>query len=274
MAEVLKRYEDQQSTQYSRSLNKLVRLISFEDMDVLNRSYGPKYYTTTKMGLPLVISTYSYTYLQCVTKDKMDVLAAIAQEEETGEIVGHMTNGIYGYPDSPNVLNASGEITVGKRGLGISTPLNLAFMDVLQRISDQGKIIKWWKSNDNLKTLKAYRKQYKNSSDPDEQKLLQLLEIEQQRWQSVYGASGTLGIEQYNELEGVRVFTPRTILSPKIDEIDTILFAPMMKEENGRRLCEINILKEEPVLEPKEHARIRENELRLIISPAIKTRVF
>jgi hypothetical protein len=142
---------------------------------------GPVYEVQTKLGETLKCETFELNL------------------EAANHIVGTRFTSLFISKLFPGQIRASSIIRVVKKGEGYASPIEEAFQRQLQAFADKvGKPIVWEISNDNLDKLKDYQ----SGTDVDED-VLQKMEQEQERWQTLYGKGGKLGIEK-----GKKTFTP------------------------------------------------------------------
>jgi hypothetical protein len=160
---------------------------------------GPVYRTTTSKGLPLnVLTTYadfeSAKGLIPVKGGPIGIYKLLAQDMK-GDIVGVERLQIDGQ-------NANSATYVWPRGVGIGSSLSLVFADVLQRHANKLQLpIALRFSNANLAQLNMVREEVRAGFFSTA--VLEELEMEQARWQSVWGNDGRYGFK-----DNSRVFIP------------------------------------------------------------------
>jgi hypothetical protein len=122
--------------------------------------------------------------------------------------------------DTPDTLEARGDIATAERGSGIARPLEIATKHVLSILAKkQGKSIYWKVENGNATRLHEAEQTYRDSTDIDEQAVVEGIRQEQAGWQALYGPAGKLGFDQYGVL---RIDPERDYEGVNFDTIDSL----------------------------------------------------
>ncbi|MBI4080817.1 MAG: hypothetical protein HY430_03560 [Candidatus Levybacteria bacterium] len=220
-----KLYENQQRDEFATVAVDLLRDLRKAEDSV---TFGPIYKTATKTGENLEMATLIYPnpphYAECVT---------ILAQNEAGKIVGQRT-ALFSIEEP---ATAHGHIQVLERGKGIATVLELAHLDMLQRLANKrGEAITYEVVSQNVDGLERAQAQAQAVHDgglisayPTD--LINSLTEESQRWHSLWGPPpyGRLGFDH----EGKRVFSTG---GEGYEGIDVIPFKVEEVDENGRKL--------------------------------------
>jgi hypothetical protein len=168
---------------------------------------GPVYEVQTKLGETLKCETFELNLEEAIAAGIQEIKNPhigherlyLVAKDAANHIVGTRFTSLFISKLFPGQIRASSIIRVVKKGEGYASPIEEAFQRQLQAFADKvGKPIVWEISNDNLDKLKDYQ----SGTDVDED-VLQKMEQEQERWQTLYGKGGKLGIEK-----GKKTFTP------------------------------------------------------------------
>lgn len=125
-------------------------------------------------------------------------------KNEKGEIVAYKTCHLEYGASKPHEAIATTNIEIGLRGKGLAIPIELSFIELLQRIANYSqRQIKWVVTNQNLEKLAKLKKNLHPSIE--EQTTIASLELEQTRWQKIYGMGGKLGIDMEDNVEDVQM---------------------------------------------------------------------
>lgn len=205
---------------FSSGLKIVLSSINF-NLNVGRRDFdiGPIYRTTTSKGLPLnIITTYadfeSAKGLIPVRGGPIGIYKLLAQDMN-GDIVGIERLQIEGQ-------NANSATYVWPRGVGIGSSLSLVFADVLQRHANKLQLpIDLRFSNANLAQLNMVREEVRDGFFSAT--VLGELEMEQKRWQSVWGNDGRYGFK-----DNSRIFVPD---APPAADMEVVEFIDLQRIE-------------------------------------------
>lgn len=214
-------YERQQRDEFATVAVDLLRDLRKAGDTV---TFGPIYKAATKTGENLEMTTLIYPnpphYSECIS---------ILAQNTAGEIVGQRT-ALFAM-EEPTV--AHGHIEVLQRGRGIATVLELAHLDMLQRLANKrGTPIAYEVVNKNVDALQHAQAIHNSGlANAYPTGLINSLIEESQRWHSLWGSPpyGRLGFDH----EGKKVFSPS---GEGYDGIDVIPFKVGEVDENGRKL--------------------------------------
>ena len=146
-----------------------------------------------------------------------------------------------------NLLIAEGAIRIGAKGFGLSKAVELANIDMMQRISNNSnKNLKWEIKNGNLERLEQARSRedfWCNKQQNNQ------LEAEQRRWLATYGEDGFLNTRKISDKYYFKFFTAKH----NADKNDHLRNIEKINFKLGRTA-------EESVLEPKIYASAEEQE--------------
>lgn len=183
------------------ALGEVHRLVEAVGIDSI--SFGPTYLITTSKGEDLQLLTL-YA-IGSFHNDRIDVVEkklVILACDEDGEVVGLRNAGIKYLGE--NEAEVVGDITTFRRESGISIPIEFAYFDLLQREADiSGRSVVVQVENGSLERLTDLKDQREKRDDDNYEALIQQIDAEQERWQTLYGPNGLLTFDE----EGTRSFS-------------------------------------------------------------------
>jgi len=165
---------------------------------------GPVYHLKTSKGLEVRVVTYyrdSQNARYARGDYKKSRFSYLIATDTAGEMLGSrmMKSYYYAPGERQNTIETSGEIVTRFRNLGVSTVLDLANREMLQNeINQVGGRLRWGIINSNAKSLDRLKKPRpkipglsgEEGLSTDIKAEIPAKEIEQDRWQSNYGALG------------------------------------------------------------------------------------
>lgn len=132
-------------------------------------------------------------------------------------------------PQGPFGWKVQTKVIIKDRGKGYAKPVDSAFTSTLQWLADSFQSpVTWEIFNENLANLESYR-----AGDFIDPGKLRALELEQERWQALYGEGGYFGIKN-----GRKVFTPVSRDIPAFITLDLrarMVNAGVLRESAGIR---------------------------------------
>lgn len=230
MTELRQSYQETQRQEYVRNLKNLHEVLTTQLQDSI--TFGPTYKVATTDGAEVVVTTMNSR--KPITNTSFsepvdETFIMIAQDPE-GSIVGHRVTGMrkeFGH------WEARGDISVGERGKGYATALELVHADILQQKAYGLYDDVYYTIDDgNKRKLVELRESAKVSEDPELVAHLSQKERERERWLALYGPSGKLGFGKYGskkfetELSG--------IFDGDLSHIDEFVLERYEYEEEGR----------------------------------------
>lgn len=177
-------------------------------------SYGSLTKTTSK-GVPLGITSLSWMSEDGLGEKGKQRIVLVAKNDSTGKVVGLRLSDIrdkgLSINENGSYLNsliASGEIFTRNRGEGIATVLDEAFVEILTKMANEHKQhypgehqIHWNVENRHLKRLEESKNKDLDTDNNER-------EVEQKRWQSLYGEGGKFGLKRSGEFEYTKKIEP------------------------------------------------------------------
>lgn len=185
--------------------------------------FGPTYSVKTLKGESLSVSTVFF--VEEGQDDFTRPYLLIAKNSE-GEIVGIKTISV---SDTVEVVTEI-DVLEEYRGKGISTAIELVFLDLMQKYANEKQVdVNWEVTNTNLERLEKVREQYRSEIDSLQLADLKKLEMEQKRWRNNWGDGGKMGLTG-----GKRVFSPNN--SPT--DLETIKSVELRRDqvEGGKEI--------------------------------------
>lgn len=176
-------------------------------------------------------------------------------KNETGQIIATRSCSIF--PPHGGYSHLSADIQIGQKDKGLATPVDLVFMQGLQQLANQKQTrIKWTIQNMNQEKLDEKKSELKEKFDMSEEDLInneeiKALEIEQQRWQKLYGPDSKLGIKEANN------FYPDT--ENEVEKIDNIIlekFEDPQTKTTSAKIVETNYIKNVEVTKKERQERL------------------
>lgn len=173
-------------TNFLEKWKRYVRLTKeTPDAQQMYLHFGPTYYIQSSGGVDLEIRTQFTTF-----HDQISAYALYACNT-SGEIIG-FRNSIFS-----EFWECFGYIYTAVRGKGLSTALDSAHLDFLQRLANEYKqTITWIVINANNTKMNDLLKKAKSNPTNENLTLLQNAIEEQQRWQKVWGTLGKLEVPE------------------------------------------------------------------------------
>ncbi len=187
--------------------NRLDKILT-QAPDVIR--FGPTYSVPMSNGTTQQVMTLYYDIPGRTSNDSYRRFEILALDPNGYPIADRYTTVHYIDLQGKKYAMAEGMIAPGIRGAGLTAPVELAHMDVLQREANRlegegyDKGIQFHISNANLENLQALEAKFAETQDENLLPQLEAMRAEQQRWQSIYGPQGWLGFNTSWE----RVFTP------------------------------------------------------------------
>ncbi len=148
--------------------------------------FGPLYHGSTSEGMAVDVQDFSATYPNFMsgTRSENHILVAT---DSAGNILGIRAAAAEQSDSTSQQEEYSGHIITIKKGRGVATVIESAFIHLLQRKADEsGKIIYWKVANQNELDLESLRATGAPTEDKDQ---------EQKRWQALYGVGGKFGFK-------------------------------------------------------------------------------
>lgn len=139
--------------------------------------------------------------------------------DQSGEILGYRLSGLASWKRG---FKSEGVIFTRSRVKGVSTVIESAHLDLLQRFANQyiklpgGKLI-WELMKANEIFLHALRQQYNKTQDPEILQELERKYLEVRRWRAQYGPGGKFGFDERGIREIFPQTSPQTGLTEKAD---------------------------------------------------------
>ncbi len=258
MPELPNTYAELQAEWFHNVAGKLHALKELSGTEYL--TFGPQYRTTTRRGLPLHISTFIYPDQSqrkySWGKDDPSLMVDAVAQSLNGTIEGFRIGVIYGKRDK----HMTGQINMRQRNMGFATPLELAFMDVVNRLTPQVGTITQSVDDQNFHNFQYYAKVL----SPDDA-MFQELEDERLRWERLYGPNGLLGFDEKGKLQ----FKGNGISNHPLETIDTIDFHYREVKKGRRTLYEMTDVGVATITDPVRRNADLTQELNSVIIPQI-----
>ncbi len=118
--------------------------------------------------------------------------------------------------ESGHFLNLGGRIVLAKKNQGLAIPLEIANMDMLQRISNRINNQVEWKTED----INGAELQKMKESRPSSLEEIKLFEAEHERWLKVYGEKGFVGATPFTSKDYPQIKMYKKIFLPMDDAIN------------------------------------------------------
>lgn len=226
---------------YKEALSKLIQLI--ERNLATNIHFGPTYSVSTTKNRPLRILTLiadqplSPETLTDIAPNRQYILLAV---DENDEIVGYESCDLYAR-QSDHIINNF--IMTGHRDEGLSTPIEMALIDILEREASRlGTNIEWYVSNES------------DHSNPEMQT----------RWNAHYGLAGTVfgNSPKARPREKTRTFTPSSQLIP----LTSIESCDLIRTKGDQEELKVERTNEQPSFNPGGHNSQTRTQLEIYIS--------
>ncbi|MFA6004882.1 MAG: hypothetical protein WC775_00150 [Patescibacteria group bacterium] len=186
--------------------------------------FGPTYHARSSGGIDCTVRVV-------FLKDTHNVLRfSLIALDPSGTEIGHNISSIEVENGRQTVM---GGVYTGVRGKGISTVIESAYVDFLQRlVNQQGTPITWEVINDNYAQLQLLKDLYLQT--PTEKLRLAIVEkeAEQERWRAQFAFNGKLGVAP----DGKRTFSPpRSLLAAlgKKENVETVDSIALSRNSQG-----------------------------------------
>jgi hypothetical protein len=170
-----------------------------------NLHFGPEYHLTTSKGAKLNIFVTFLDY-KGENKEARRDYCVIAQDENQ-KVVGdeyHRTR----YNKELDFLDTWLIISVGDKGKGVATPIDLVGFNLLQREANSRNCEVQLNIYDaSLDTLKGLKKSFRKTKDQNLTARIRELESQRLRWLALYGKGGKLGFTA----GGKKIFMPNGV---------------------------------------------------------------
>lgn len=161
-----------------------IEAIDWNDEDSF--SFGPVYHIKTSSGLAL--SVHPITVVDKSDKDVKSCYLLACSEQ--GVFVGQRVAAIERMPKN---FYVNGSIGVVRRGEGVSTAIDMVFLDFLSKIATEGRApVIWNIQNANMSALRKMEEDFSKNPTPELQVRINKKRKEQSRWRAVYGEGGRL----------------------------------------------------------------------------------
>lgn len=203
------------------------------ELEDKNSKAGPEYFVYTSQGKTIKIISFFTFFNDQQHIDPPGWSYALVAFNDENAVVGLRPNYILYDRSKPGQdLVSTGGIEVGPQNEGISTCIELAHMDVLQRIANiENKAITWKITDGNQALLeRLYEKREKliNNADSVLERKIDKQSKQRERWEKLYGPQGILGLRNKE-----RTFTPYEMYGPPLEECERI---ELVRKEVGEIL--------------------------------------
>ncbi|MBI5151881.1 MAG: hypothetical protein HZA34_04985 [Candidatus Pacebacteria bacterium] len=208
--------------------------------------FGPTYYAQSSGGVDVEIKT------QFITFDSRVVAYALYARSTNGEIIGFRNSTFSEF------WECFGYIYAAVRGKGLSTALDSAHLDFLQRLSNEYRQpITWIVLNANNAKMNDALDKAKRNPTNENLSLLQKAIAEQQRWQKMWGTQGKLEIPE-NGPKIIQAQISRRTSKIFVERVESIENIYMRRIDGG-----VHVPSEiERALSPQEIEELRNKRIR------------
>lgn len=207
--------------------------------------FGPTYHTRSSGQIDNTIKVIF------VKDGNVIIRYSLVAMDREGKVIGYRRSSL---SEEKDRYVSVGYIYTGIRAKGISTVIDSAHADFLQRLTTQyNKPIIWEIFNDNAMKLGVLEEQLQNDQTPELSNQISEKRVEQARWQSQYGTTGRFGIGKNKE----RIFNPqisrltREVMKEDVELIENIFLG--RKSGNPYEAVEIERIEknEQPLIYQK-----------------------